>query len=207
MKNILTMMLSLTLIYSFSANAHGDHPKNLNLAKSPTILAGFEAAAVFAKSFKEANGKKITNELIGIHSQAANDEVLVGVYNVLSQSQAAKDLYGCHFHNDKNGKIESTHCHFEEKITFEYFASPKSYSIEEYAISANSAIELFESRGGNPATIDKAKIWKAGDDIQISFKWTGENNNAKVAYFMCHYHGNHIDCHRQSRPGPNEPQD
>jgi hypothetical protein len=193
------------------------------LQKSPVILAGFAAAQVFSKDFEQSNGAPLSDQFLGLNAEivlAKHDDeqrTEVGIYHVISpvdsQGRLAKDIYGCHFHHDENEayflKI-SVHCHAENLQTiFNYNAASRTFRIEDFKKSAILAIDIFEKWIDSPALLQKTKFWQTNGNIEMAFKWTTEEKKEKTLYFYCHQHDHlfmdNFDCHRKSRPGPNEP--
>lgn len=190
-----------------SALARDGHSVRAELTKAPVVLAAIQAAHIFESDFEKTLGREVTNEFVGFHAQASAGEVEVGIFNLIASGQTAKDLYGCHFHEDAGSAVEA-HCHNEgQQEILTYSASPRSFSVEEFETSAVEAVELFGKRVGSPSLIEKAKFWRNGDEIQVSMRWTPAGQSEQASYFVCDYHGSHMDCHKQSRPGPNEPLD
>ncbi len=199
---------AIALSFGFATTALANKPINQTIAKSPVVLAGLVGSFEFAEDFKKSTGSPLGTEFIGFRAIAGAGEVEVGVYNLVAVNQASKDLYGCHFHYDTTGKIEDAHCHAEgSKTTFPYSPLGQKFSLEEIETATQQAIELFEKKVALPNLIEEAKIWQASDSLEFSFKWTPTGQAQKASYMMCHYHGSHIDCHRQSQPGAGEPQD
>ncbi len=209
LKKICSVFISLVSFSSLSALADAKPSDDPNLAKSPIIYATLQAALVFSEDFERLNGKRLANEFGGAHAKkGAGEDVEVGIYNLVSANQTSKDFYVCRFDYDGNRKINDSRCQFENrKATLNYTPSTKDYSIDDFTVSTGAAIKAFETLGGHPEQIQNVKLWKAGTDIQISFKWNDKDRGAKAAFFACHYHGALIACHGQSRPGPNEPKD
>lgn len=198
----------MACLHASSALAQGAYGVRSELKKAPVVLAGVQAAYAFANDFKQAHKRDVKNEFVGFHAQLATSEAVVSAYNVLASGQTAKDLYACQYQFDAAGVAESAQCaNAGQQEVMNYSASPKGFSVAEFETSAVEAITLFEKKIGNPRLIEKAKFWRAGSNIQVSLKWTPAGQNEQASYLMCHYHGSHIDCHGQSRPGPNEPQE
>ncbi|NJL24245.1 MAG: hypothetical protein HC902_03060, partial [Calothrix sp. SM1_5_4] len=164
-----SVFLASVFVLGSAASAHdGQLPGGGNLAKSPVILAGVEAAHQFAKDFEAASGTKLSSEFLGFYSNSADDEIAAEAYSVVSPREAASDSYGCHLHGG-----DEAHCHAEgQRRTFGYSVSGRSFSVEEFEISAEEAVAVFEAKVGDPALIEKAKFWRVGGEIQVSLKWT-----------------------------------
>jgi hypothetical protein len=174
------------------------------LVESPSSLAAIQALQMYALDFQTDTGNPISKEVIGVYAILNDSEAEASVYSASTKSTSLKNSYHCHFHFDANNIIEETHCHREvENQSFIYEQVPRKYALSEFQVATIHALELLK-KSIPLGLIVETKIWQNAQNIEFAFKW---NDNAKLKnrYIMCHYHGGHIDCHSQSRPGLNEP--
>lgn len=70
-----------------------------------------------------------------------------------------------------------------------------------YAASLAEVNELAYSQGLAEESLQGIKMWSYQDTVQVTGVWKN-GQEAVTLHFMCHMHGDHFDCHKQSRPGP-----
>lgn len=173
------------------------------LKASKSAYAGMQGTIDFIKAFEKAHGKLPENELVGFHVAKEDKEYEVGVYHIVGEKSLATDAYGCHFHFEDDGSIENAHCHAEDEQTKnEYTPAPRKFKIAEMQAGLVTAIAFYKEEVGDADLITDLKMWHGKNALEFRMV-AGET----TTYAMCHYHGDHMDCHGRGRPGKFEPKD
>lgn len=173
------------------------------LEVSKVAYAGMQGAIDLIKAFEKAHGKLPQDEFVGFHVGKEDKEYEVGVYHLVSPTSLATDIYGCHFHYEEDGSIENAHCHDEEEQTLnDYTPAPRAFKIAEFQAGLVTAVNYYKAEHGDPEAITDLKMWHGKSALE--FRMIAGDT---TTFVMCHYHGDHMDCHGRGRPGKFEPKD
>lgn len=198
-------MAILSLLFTLSAFA-AERPVAPGIAASPALVGGIAASFAFAEDFEKKNNRPLGGEFVGFDA-VKGEETTVGVYAIPAAGQLTKEAYGCHFHENDKGLIDTAHCHGEDsRETFAFEPGARVLPLAKFEEAAVEAAELFTKKFGTVANISRAKLWQTGGNVELALTFTPAGQPMKTVFMMCHQHGaSSFDCHTQSRPGRNEP--
>lgn len=204
-----SIFAGLALCVGLSTSAMGQELKvDPKLKVSKVAYAGMQAAFDFAHAFEKVHGHLPEKEFVGFQmaTNADGQHYDAGIYHIAGEGKLATDLYNCHFHME-NGDIESAHCHDEkEQDVKEYVAAPRKFSLAEFQTGLIEMLEYFKGEHGEPSNIRDLKMWHGKGNLEFRVTYIHGDHDHKE-YIMCHYHGDHMDCHGRNRPGKHEPVD
>ena len=161
-------------------------------AKAP---APVKAALVSATAFAADS----TEPIIGFSGRLVRTGVAAATVFSQMGSKLAVIPYDCPL------KINGPECKASPSQLKDYTFTQNSFSLGELKTAANEVVELFAKRL-SPSAIEVFKLWQVGGDIYATTAHSdGSKEVAVITHYYCHYHGAHIDCHVESRPGPSEP--
>lgn len=209
---ISSALTGLLLITGLTTSAMGQMAQDgfdvdPKLKVSKVAYSSMQAVFDFVKVFQKTHDRLPTEELVGFHGGTDGKEYEVGVYHLVNPTRLAASLFDCHFHFEDDGSIENAHCHDEKKQAVnDYEAAKRTFKIEEYQIALVEAVEYFGKKHGNADLIQDLKMWHGNESLEFAIVKKGAEEGKKI-FIMCHYHGDHIDCHGRSRPGPHQPGD
>ncbi|HVJ64246.1 MAG TPA: hypothetical protein VM901_03225 [Bdellovibrionota bacterium] len=186
---------------------HGDED---HLAETAVVYAAHTA---FEKHIKD-NGLK-DRDLVGFEASLEGEKVKAAIYTIPADEKIQKTAYECEVKRAEAGKLSGADCRNPAAQAIKnYTAAPALLPLAQFepaVDAALAALETVKDGKGQVAkldTIKSAKFWRSDfrgePNLQVKFVW-GENT---TTFMMCHrHHGEEMDCHRQPKAGPNEPQD
>ena len=187
----------ITLLYGVHVIAHGSESLAPNFAT--TIRTG---VAQYESDFKARTGNQLSDKLLGIKVEnAGNAHRFVGISSLDAQ-QSQSTIYQCDLPDTGSGK-----CVFQALNQPRPFAKTQSsIALTDFTTAASEALELFESIS-LIEFVQGLKLWHSNNKVEVIIYWNDTSGTAQQSFMMCHMHGSHFDCHRQPRPGQNEPQE
>lgn len=190
---LFALIFALTLPGIAMAHEH-QHGSSDILQQSPVTAATLASLELFESAHKgEIYAFQSTPELDDVGSQ------------ILYVNNGALRLskYDCHFHS--HGDHQYAHCHdmIDESSPLVPPAS-MSFEVDRFIAALSNAADIFARKVAPLSELTTVKMWQSGHEmfVNMNYKKAGQESSA---YFMCHVHGSHIDCHRSLNPGPQEP--
>jgi hypothetical protein len=208
MRLFMTLALSGLMPLLFVSNAHAQHSHDSVAAKealalSPAAMAAATALEDFAADFRKTHGKDITQEFVGLNSILSGEDAAVEIFSLATPSTLKTDVYDCHLHLTETGTAEDAHCQLEKTLAPRAFTpAPRSFTLEDFEIALGEGVAYFAKTVGKPETVRELKAWQTRSGIDMIFTY---GNPSQKSLLNCHYHGDHIDCHKKTRPGIGEP--
>jgi hypothetical protein len=216
MLKTITLAIVATALVSLSAHAatehnheHGHEHNREQEAAPPRPLVTLS----ILEALKETASQASTADVVAYRALVDASDIEVSVYSKLNQAEARKTLFACHGELDTHGDLTGAHCHDEgTSAGFAYKAPAKLYSVDELSLATDEALRIFASHISPLSTLTELKLWHTGHNLSVKFAYIDSSAAAppgtlKLSYAMCHYHGDHIDCHRSRSVGADEPQD
>lgn len=187
--------LIMTVFIPTISMAHDSHSDSSVLASSSVTLAAVASLELFESAAK--------GELYAFQAHAEMDEVGTQILYA-NNGHLRLTKYDCHFH--AHGDAQEAHCH---DVIDESSALPVpaalAFNTDSLLEALTHAVDIFARKVATPDSLNAVKMWQAQNEMFVNLTYT-KNSQEAVAYFMCHLHGAHIDCHRSLKPGPQEPQ-